>query len=161
RTGTTRVDAQFGLQEAFVEAKIKDLTHNYDFVSARLGTQTFNSDFRGFIFFDQEPGARIFGNFRSNRYQYNAAYFSMVEKDTNSGLNTFRYRGQQVMIANLYRQDFLKPGYTIQVSYHFNKDDPSIRFDDNNFLVRPAPIGSVIARGKVQTNAIRAHYFGL
>ncbi len=155
RTGTTRLDAHVGLQEAFFEAKIKDLSHNFDFVSARVGIQTFNSDFRGFIFFDQEPGARIFGNLRSNRYQYNAAYFAMLEKDTNSGLNTFSYRNQQVFIANIYRQDFIKPGYTIQASYHYNKDDPSLLFDTNNFLVRPAPIGTF------KTHAIRAHYYGL
>jgi hypothetical protein len=156
RTGTTRFDAHVGLQEAFFEVKLKDLSHNYDFVSTRLGIQTFNSDFRGFIFFDQEPGARIFGNLRANRYQYNAAYFAMLEKDTNSGLNTFQYRHQQVFIANIYRQDFIKPGYTIQASYHYNKDDPSpITFDTNNFLVRPAPIGTF------KPHAIRAHYYGL
>jgi hypothetical protein len=130
------------------------LSHNYDFVSARAGIQTFNSDFRGLIFFDQEPGLRIFGNLRSNRYQYNAAYFAMLEKDTNSGLNTFGYRHQQVFVANLYRQDLGKPGYTAQFSYHFNKDDPSTQFDTNNFLVRPAPIGTF------KTHAVRAHYIG-
>ena len=161
RAGTTRLDAHLGLQEAFVEAKIKDLSHNYDFVSARLGIQTFNSDFRGFIFFDQEPGARVFGNLRANRYQYNLAYFAMLEKDSNSGLNSMSYRHQQVMVANLYRQDFIKPGYTIQASYHFNKDDPSVEFDTNHFLVRPAPVGGVVSGGKIQTNAIRAHYLGV
>ena len=159
--GTTRLDAHLGLQEAFFEAKIKDLSHNYDFVSTRLGIQTFNSDFRGFIFFDQEPGARVFGNLGANRYQYNLAYFAMLEKDTNSGLNSMSYRHQQVMVANLYRQDFLKPGYTIQASYHFNKDDPSVQFDTNNFLVRPAPVGAVFSNGKLQTNTIRAHYLGV
>src|SRR5579864_5325927 len=155
RNGDTRLDAHLGVQEAFVEAKIKDLSSSYDFVSVRAGVQSFNSDFRGFIFSDQEPGIRIFGNLRSNRYQYNAAYFAMLEKDTNSGLNTFNYRSQQVMIANLYRQDFLKPVYTIQVSFHYNKDDPSFRFDTNNFLARPAPIGLV------KPHAIRAFYYGL
>jgi Carboxypeptidase regulatory-like domain len=155
RFGTTRFDSHLGLQEGFVEAKIKDLSNNYDFVSARVGIQTFNSDFRGFIFFDQEPGARIFGNLRNNRYQYNAAYFAMLEKDTNSGLNTFQYRNQQVFIANIYRQDFIKPGYTIQTSFHYNKDDPSFQFDTNNFLVRPAPVGTF------KTHAIRAYYYGL
>lgn len=159
--GNTRLDAHLGLQEAFVEVKIRDLSDNYDFVSARLGIQTFNSDFRGFIFFDQEPGARLFGNLSSNRYQYNLAYFAMLEKDTNSGLNSMDYRHQQVMIANLYRQDFLKPGYTIQASYHFNKDDPSILYDTDNFLVRPAPAGAVYSQGQIQTNAIRAHYIGV
>jgi hypothetical protein len=155
RKGDTRLDTHLGLQEAFVEAKIKDLSSSYDFISVRAGIQNFNSDFRGFIFSDQEPGIRIFGNLDSNRYQYNAAYFAMLEKDTNSGLNTFAYRDQQVMIANLYRQDFVKPGYTIQVSFHYNKDDPSFQFDTNNFLARPAPIGLV------KPHAIRAYYYGL
>jgi hypothetical protein len=159
--GNTRLDWHASLQEAFVEKKLKDLSHNYDFVSARLGIQTFNSDFRGFIFFDQEPGARIFGNFHSNRFQYNLAYFAMLEKNTNSDLNTFEYRHQQVMIANVYKQDFFRPGYTIQASYHFNKEDPSIHYDDNDFLVRPSPIGAVFSQGRIQTNAIRAHYIGI
>jgi hypothetical protein len=155
RQGTQRVDAHVGLQEAFAEVKIADLSHAYDFVSARAGIQTFNSDFRGFIFSDQEPGLRIFGTLDSNRYQYNLAYFAMLEKDTNSGLNTMRYRNQQVTIANVYRQDFFIPGYTIQASFHYDKDDPSFEFDSNHFLVRPAPIGAVKA------HAVRAYYYGL
>ena len=155
RKGNDRLDAHLGLQEAFVEAKLKDLSHDYDFLSVRAGIQGFNSDFRGFIFSDQEPGIRLFGNLRSNRYQYNLAYFAMLEKDTNSGLNRLDYRHQQVMIANLYRQDFLKPGYTIQVSFHYDKDDPTFKFDNNNFLVRPAPIGNV------KPHAVRAYYYGL
>ena len=155
RQGTTRFDSHVGLQEAFVEAKLKDLSSQYDFVSVRAGIQSFTSDFRGFIFSDQEPGVRFFGNFDSNRYQFNAAYFAMLEKDTNSGLNTLDYRNRQVMIANVYRQDFFKPGYTIQVSFHYDKDDPSFRFDTNNFLARPASIGLVTP------HSIRAYYYGL
>ena len=155
RKGTTRLDTHVGLQEAFFEAKLKDLSSSYDFVSVRAGIQSFNSDFRGFIFSDQEPGVRVFGNFDSNRYQFNAAYFAMLEKDTNSGLNRLEYRNQQVFIANLYRQDFIKLGYTIQASFHYNKDDPSFRFDNNNFLARPAPIGVV------KPHSIRAFYYGL
>jgi len=155
RKGTTRFDTHVGLQEGFFEVKLRDLSNSYDFVSARAGIQSFTSDFRGFIFSDQEPGLRIFGNFGSNRYQYNAAYFAMLEKDTNSGLNSMNYRGQQVVIGNLYRQDFIKPGYTIQVSFHYNKDDPTFLFDQNNFLARPAPIGIV------KTHSLRAYYYGL
>ncbi len=59
------------------------------------------------------------------------------------------------MIANLYRQDFIKPGYTIQASFHYDKDDPSFQYDTDNFLVRPAPIG------KVMPHSIRAYYYGL
>lgn len=161
REGTTRFDDHASLQEAFGEVKLKDLSDQYDFISARVGIQSFNSDFRGFIFSDQEPGVRLFGNLDSNRYQYNLAYFPMLEKDTNSGLNRFEYRHQQVYVANLYRQDFFTPGYTIQVSFHYNKDDPSLRFDQNNFLVRPAPIGSVVSEGAVREHEIRAYYYGL
>ncbi|HUA85027.1 MAG TPA: carboxypeptidase-like regulatory domain-containing protein [Bryobacteraceae bacterium] len=153
--GTTRLDSHIGLQEAFVEKKLADLSDSYDFISLRAGIQSFNSDFRGFIFADQEPGVRLFGNLDSNRYQYNLAYFAMLNKDTNSGLNTFAYRNQQVMVANVYRQDFFKPGYTVQASFHYDKDDPSVAYDTNGFLVRPAPIGNV------QRHAIRAYYYGL
>ncbi len=131
------------------------LSNQYDFVSLRVGVQSFTSDFRGFIFSDQEPGVRLFGNLDSNRYQFNLAYFAMLEKDTNSGLNTMAYRNQQVMIANIYRQDFIKPGYTIQASFHYDKDDPSFQYDADNFLVRPAPIGNVAP------HSIRAYYYGL
>jgi hypothetical protein len=90
---------------------------------ARLGIQRFNSDFRGFIFSDFNLGARIFGSFNSNRYQYNIAYFGLIEKDTNSELNTvFDDRNQEVFIANLYRQDLFTLGYTAQASFHYSKD---------------------------------------
>jgi len=155
RKGDTRLDTHVGLQEGFAEVKLKDLSNQFDFISLRVGVQSFTSDFRGFIFSDEEPGVRLFGNFDSNRYQFNAAYFAMLEKDTNSGLNSMAYRHQQVMIANLYRQDFIKPGYTIQASFHYNKDDPSFQYDTDNFLVRPAPIGAVMP------HSVRAYYYGL
>jgi hypothetical protein len=155
RQGPTRYDQHVGLQEAFVEVKMKDLSSEYDFVSARAGIQNFNSDFRGLIFYDQEPGLRIFGNFDNNKYQYNLAAFAMLEKDTNSGLNSFDYRNRNVFIANVYRQDFYKKGYTIQASFHYDKDDATLRYDNNNFLVRPLPVGAV------KPHAIRSYYYGL
>ena len=109
----------------------------------RAGIQPFVSDFRGFIFSDNNLGARLFGAFDNNRYQFNAAYFSMLEKDTNSGLNRFDTRHQNVYIANLFRQDFIPKGYTIQGNLHYNDDRSSIEFDRNGFLVRPALIGDV------------------
>ncbi len=153
--GTTRLDTHVGLQEGFAEVKLKDLSNQYDFISLRVGVQSFTSDFRGFIFSDEEPGVRLYGNLDSNRYQFNLAYFAMLEKDTNSGLNSMAYRNQQVMIANIYRQDFLRPGYTIQASFHYDKDDPSLQYDTDNFLVRPAPIGDVVP------HSVRAYYYGL
>jgi hypothetical protein len=154
RDGTTRLDSHFGLQEAFVEYKIRDLSPNYDFLSVRAGIQGFSSDFRGFIFVDEQPGLRVFGNLHSDRWEYNAAYFNFLEKNTNSGLNTFGLRQQQVIIANFYMQDFIKPGYTTELSIHYNKDDASVHYDDNGFLARPAPIGIF------QPHEIRAAYLG-
>jgi hypothetical protein len=152
--GTSRVDGWVGFQEAFFEKKLKDLSPNYDFVSVRAGIQQFASDFRGFIFADEQPGVRIFGNLRSNRLQYNAAFFDLLEKNTNSGLNTFHRRYRQVGVANLYIQDFGFKGYTTEFSYHSSYDDATVHYDDNGFIVRPAPIGTVAP------HSIRSYYAG-
>ena len=159
REGTNRFDTHAGLQEGFVEAKLHDVSPNFDFISVRAGIQQFVSDFRGFIFAEEQPGVRIFGNLRSNRISYNLAWFYFLEKNTNSGLNTFEPRHQQVYIGNVYIQDFLAKGYTTEFSFHYNRDDPSIHFDDNGFLVRPAPIGLVVNNGILQ-HGIRAYYLG-
>lgn len=161
RAGTSRYDTHIGVQELFAEYKIADLSANYDFVSVRAGIQQFTSDFRGFLFSDEQPGLRIFGNLKSNRWQYNVAYFQMLEKDTNSGLNTFDRRHQQVGVANLYMQDFLWKGYTTEFSVAYNKDDPTVHYNTDGFLVRPAPIGNVVNQGVgVETHGIRVAYLG-
>jgi hypothetical protein len=164
RKGTNRFDTHVGLQEAFVEVKLRDLSNNYDFISARAGIQQFNADFRGFLFVDEQPALRVFGNLRSDRIEYNAAYFQFLEKNTNSGLNTmFDRRHQQVVLGNVYLQDFFFPGYTAEFVAAWNKDDASIHYDDNGFLVRPAPIGNVIHQGPgggPLAHAIRVGYFG-
>jgi len=160
RDGTTRLDSHLGFQELFGEVKIHDLSPNFDFVSVRAGIQEFNADFRGFLFVDEQPGVRFFGNFDSNRWQYNLAYFNLLEKNTNSGLNTWGRRKQQVIVANVYKQDFLFQGYTAQFSVDYNDDAPSIHYDDNGFLVRPSPIGVVIANNQIQPHAIHVAYLG-
>jgi len=163
RSGTNRFDTHTGLQEAFVEVKLHDLGPNYDFVSARAGIQQFNADFRGFLFVDEQPALRIFGSLHSDRIEYNLAYFHFVEKNTNSGLNTFERRHQQVLLGNVYLQDFFFPGYTAEFIAAWNKDDPSVHYDDNGFLVRPSPIGNVINQnpgaGPI-LHGIRVGYFG-
>src|ERR1700721_2476205 len=58
----------------------------------------------------------------------------MLEKDTNSGLNTMQFRHQEVFVANLYRQDFLWHGYTIQASVHYDKDDAPLQYDGAAFF---------------------------
>lgn len=142
------------LQEYFGEVKLADLSPDYDFVSARAGNQLFNSDFRGFLFFDTNRAVRLFGSKFSNRHQFNLLYYDMIEKDTNSGLNTYKDRHQNVLIANYYMQDFVFPGYTAQASFHMNNDHPSTKFDRNNFLVRPDPVGIF------QEHRVEAYYFG-
>jgi len=155
RRGTNRTDTHVSLEEAFAEVKLWDVNANYDFISVRAGIQPFVSDFRGFIFSDNNLGLRFFGAADNNRIQYNAAYFSMLEKDTNSGLNRFDTRHQNVYIANVFRQDFIRKGYTIQGSLHYNDDRRSVQYDRNGFLVRPALIGDV------RPHAIKVGYLGL
>jgi carboxypeptidase family protein len=154
RRGNTRLDTHLGLQEAFVEKKLTDLSSNYDFISVRAGIQEFSSDFRGFIAVLEAPGVRVFGTLRSSRIEYNLAVFDLLEKDTNSGFNELHRRDQQVYVANVYIQDFLTPGYTTEFSFHASNDEGRLHYDTNGFLVRPAPIG-VIA-----TDRVRAYYLG-
>jgi hypothetical protein len=141
RKGITRGRTLFALQEWFGEVKLADLGPDYDFVSIRAGSQPFTSDFRGFLFTDTNRAVRLFGTLFSNRDQFNLVGFFQLQKDTNSELNTFHDRKQQVVIANYYSQDFLVPGYTAQVSVHYDHDQPTFRFDANKFLVRPDPVG--------------------
>ena len=80
RAGTNRFDTHLGFQEAFVEYKLADLSPNYDFISARAGIQQFNADFRGFLFVDEQPGLRFFGNLHSDKIEYNASLFQFPRK---------------------------------------------------------------------------------
>ncbi|MGI9107500.1 MAG: carboxypeptidase-like regulatory domain-containing protein [Pyrinomonadaceae bacterium] len=154
RRGTNRTDTHISFEEAFAEVKLEDVNSNFDFVSVRAGIQPFVSDFRGFIYSDNNLGARLFGGFANNQYQFNVAYFSQLEKDTNSGLNRFDTRHQNVYIANIYRQDFIRKGYTAQVSFLFNDDRPSREFDRNGFQVRPAVIGDA------RPHSVKVGYIG-
>ena len=155
RRGTRRTDSAFSLEEAFFEKKLFDTNSNFDFVSLRVGIQPFVSDFRGFVFSDNNLGARLFGSFANNRYQFNLAYFNQLEKDTNSGLNRFDTRRQRIYIANVYRQDFIKKGYTIQATALYNDDRGGRHYDRNGFLVRPALIGDV------RPHSIKVGYVGI
>jgi hypothetical protein len=151
---TTRTKEFLSLQEAFFEFHLGDLSENYDFIATRIGNQVFNQDFRGFLFNDINSGWRIFGNIDDNHYQYNVAAFDMREKDTDSELNTFNARNQQVVLANIYRQDFLVHGYTTQLSFLANLDGGTTHYDENGFLVRPEPLGTV------QAHSVHAYYVG-
>ena len=154
RRGTNRLASHVGLQEAFGEVKIADLSANYDFISVRAGIQEFSSDFRGFVAVLEAPGARVFGTLKNSRLEYNAVFFDLLEKETNSAFNEWKRRKQQVYIANIYIQDFGTLGYTTSFSFHANRDRGSLHYDHNGFLVRPAPIGLIAA------NEVEAYYAG-
>jgi hypothetical protein len=141
RDGLSRRREDFSLEEAFGEVKLVDLGRYYDFASVRVGIQPFVSDFRGLVFSDFNLGARLFGNASNNRWQWNATYFDLLEKETNSELNTFEKREQKVAIANVFRQDTFALGYTLSASFHWSKDEANFHYDTNGVLVRPAPVG--------------------
>ena len=86
-SGQERREGFVGIQEAFIDYHIRNVSERYDFDSVRIGIQPFQADFRGFLFNDQQLGIRYFGNRDNNRFQYNFAAFWRIEKDTNSGLN--------------------------------------------------------------------------
>lgn len=154
RRETNRLDHHIGLQEAFGEVKLFDINSTYDFVSVRAGIQEFSSDFRGFVAVLEAPGVRLFGTLASSRIEFNAAFFDLLEKETNSGFNEWKRRKQQVYIGNVYIQDFLTPGYTTEFSVHVNRDRGRLHYDRNGFLVRPAPIGLI------GLNQVEAYYLG-
>lgn len=148
--GSDRLDHFLGVQEAFVDYHIRNVSERYDFDSVRVGIQPFQADFRGFLFNDQQLGVRLFGNRDNNRFQYNLAAFWRLEKDTNSGLNAVLQspRDDFLFIANAYRQDFLIPALTSQVTvaYNRNREADDIQIDDNGFPVRPALLGTLRGR---------------
>ena len=172
REGDDRLDGHVGIQELLIDKHIVDLGPNYDFITFIGGIQKFQSDFRGFMFADNNLGARLQTNYLSNRLQLNLAWFHQLEKETNSGLNRYAFRNQNVFVANLYFQDAFKElgravfghdvlGYTLLLNYHFNLDDGGRHFDSNDFITRPAKIGQNSgALGGVRTKEVQVHYLG-
>jgi len=155
RDRISRTNADISFQELFGEYKIKDLSRAYDFISARAGIQGFTADFRGFLYVDNQPGFRIFGNTQSNRNQFNLIYLRQLEKDTYSRLNRiFEDRKQDILIANFFRQDLFRPGYTGQFTLAYSHDYESTHFNNNEVRTRPALIG------QARPHDIRVGYFG-
>ncbi|WP_374211788.1 hypothetical protein [Erythrobacter fulvus] len=146
-----RLDQFLGVQEAFVDYHFSQFDNDrFDFISIRAGIQPFQSDFRGFLFNDQQLGVRLFGSRDNNRFQFNLGAFWRLEKDTNSGLNAILRspRDDFVFVANAYRQDFLIPALTSQftVVYNMNREADDIQIDTNGFPVRPALLGTLRGR---------------
>ena len=141
--GHTRTDDFLGVQEAFIDYHIRNVSDRYDFDSVRVGIQPFSSDFRGFLFQDNELGIRFFGNRENNLYQYNIAWFRMIEKDTNSRLNDLGedLRNNDTFVFNLYRQDFPVIGMTSQATVLYNRSRDNEITDKNGFPARPEQFG--------------------
>ena len=154
---TERFENQVALQQFFFESHLLDLSDNYDFAAIRVGTQVFNSDFRGHVFSDANWGYRLFGNYLKNRLQYNIALFDLFEKESFSELNTWDDRNQNVFVANVYFQDFIFEGYTAELAFLANWDNGSssgLVYDSAGNIVRPSPIGSIAPHD------VRAYYMG-
>src|SRR5204863_6161290 len=64
-----RTDQFVGVQELFVDYHIRNVSDRYDFDSVRVGIQPFSSDFRGFLFQDNQLGVRLFANRANTRSQ--------------------------------------------------------------------------------------------
>ena len=150
RAGSRRTKTFVGLQAAFVDKHLRNVSENFDFDSFRVGIQPFSSDFRGFLFQDNQLGVRLFGIRDNNKWQYNLAAFRRLEKDTSSGLNdvTASPRKDDVFVANLYRQDFPVIGFTSQatVVHNRNRESDRVHFNKNKLIERPASIGLEIPR---------------
>ena len=147
--GKTRTEAAVGIQAAFVDKHLRNVSSRYDFDSLRVGVQPFTSDFRGFLLNDSLFGARLFGIRDDNHIQYNLAGFRRIDKDTNSGLNNLVERGaaalrdDDIYVVNAYLQDWPRLGFTVQgtVVHNRNREGDALQYDDNGILQRPASIG--------------------
>ena len=159
REGVNRTDSHVGIQEAFADVHLRNVSERYDFDSLRVGIQPFTSDFRGFLFQDVPIGVRLFGTRDNNKFQYNLAYFRRIEKDTNSGLNDINQtlRRDHILAANVYKQDFPVLGHTTQATivHNINRESSRDYYDRNGALIRPAVVGDV--RG----HNYRVTYLGL
>jgi hypothetical protein len=144
RVGKTRNDSHVGIQGLFVDKHLRNVGARYDFDSLRFGIQPFSSDFRGFLFQDNQLGLRLFGTRNNNRLQYNLGVFRRIEKDTNSGLNDIDedLREDNVFVFNVYRQDMPVLGFTSQVTLLHNRNrEEEAYYDKNGFIQRPASLG--------------------
>ena len=151
RDGDDRNDRHLGVQAAFYDKHLRNVSDRYDFDSFRIGVQPFSSDFRGFLFQDNQFGARLFGIRDDNKWQYNLAWFRRIEKDTNSGLNDISkgLREDDVFVANVTRQDWPVLGFFSQgtILYNRNREDDEFYFNNNDFIERPASLGRETPRG--------------
>ncbi len=149
-SGDTRTEGFVGIQGLFFDKHLRNVSERYDFDSIRIGIQPITADFRGFLFQDSPIGVRLFGTRNNNLWQYNIGWFRRIEKDTNSGLNDITensfsdaIRDDDVLLFNVYRQDFPFLGFSSQLAlvHNRNRENDTDFIDDNGFLTRPAALG--------------------
>ncbi len=123
--GRTETANTAALQALSFEKHLRDVSVHDDFDSLRIGVQPLTSDFRGFLLSDQPLAARLFGTRDSNVYQYNVALFRSLRKNAVS-LNDVgaTLPRNDVLFANLYRQDFPRAGVTSEfvAAYDRNRE---------------------------------------
>ena len=149
RGGKSRDDQHLGLQELFVDFHLRNVSDRFDFDSVRFGIQPFSTDFRGFLFQDNQLALRLFGTRDNNRWQYNLAWIRRLEKDTNSGLNDQNraLRDDDLYVVNVYRQDWPVLGHTSQaIIAHNHNAETEVFYDNNGFLARPLSFGNEMPR---------------
>ncbi len=146
--GPDRNDSFIGVQELFVDKHLRDVSPRYDFDSVRFGIQPFTADFRGFLFLDQPFGVRLFGTRDNNQWQYNAAWFRRMEKDTNSGLNDIgrRLRADDIFVwstcTGRIRFSPVSPRRGSSSTTATARATVRDFYNENGFLERPAVFGT-------------------
>ena len=120
---TDGFDNDAAVQELFAEALLWDLDPYLDFASLRVGRQAFASDFRNFVFVDNNDGVQLFGTLNESKVDYQIAFFDLVAKDPISNLNRgFEERNQTFFAANVFFEDVLAEGYKIEFTVQWAHD---------------------------------------
>jgi len=145
---TRRNESYVGIQGLFVDKHLRNVSERYDFDSLRIGIQPITADFRGFLFQDSPVGVRLFGTRNNNLWQYNFGWFRRMEKNVNSGLNSTTLRDDDVLLFNIYRQDWPFIGFTSQavLAHNRNRENDDAFVDENGFRNRPSAIGVQMPR---------------
>ena len=142
--GTNRDDGFVGVQELFYLKDYNVASVRYDFDEFRIGIQPFSTDFRGFLFQDNQLGIRFFGNRDNNRWQYNAGVVPPHGEGPNSGLNDITEAAAQ---RRRVRRQPLPAGLAGHgfISQAHRRLQPQSRlpsfYDSNGFIQRPAAVG--------------------
>jgi hypothetical protein len=115
-TGKLTSAASSALQALWFEKHLRDASVHDDFDSARIGIQPLTSDFRGFLLSDQPLAMRLFGTRDNNTLQYNLALIQRLPRNSLS-LNdlTATWPSNEILLGNLYWQDFPRIGLTSEV----------------------------------------------